>query len=73
MFGIYAVVRGCKGGQIPVLNVFRVIGRYREARKENSLRGEQEERMRAMRLSGLEVEMNKMGRSKDMQDCEEDV
>ena len=73
IFGIYAVVRACKGGQLPGPNVFRVIGQARKARKENNLKGEQEERMRAMRLAGLEIEMSKVGRSKDMQDCGEDV
>ena len=72
-FGIYAAVRYFKGGRLPGPNIFRAIGRVREARKEKNLREEQEERARAMRLSGLEVEMGKMGRSKDMQDCEEGV
>ena len=75
-FGICAAVRYFQGGRPPGPNLFRMIGKARESRKEKKLRGKQEERMRAMRISGLEVEMDKMGRSKNeraMQDCEEGV
>ena len=69
-FAIVAIIKllRARGYRLPGPNIFRKISQVKEARKEKKLRKEQEVRARAMRLSGLEVEMGRMGRSENMND-----
>ena len=60
-----------RGLRLPGPYIVTKISQVKTARKEEKLRKEQEARTRAMRLSGLEVEMGNMERDHDgMKDCE---
>lgn len=74
-FGIFALFRYFRnrGVSLPGPNIFTKLSQAKHAQQQANSREEQEARTRAMRLSGLEVEMNRVGRAHDadsLKDCE---